>query len=121
MRHLVSKFLVVSLLIFITGIADTSAQEITYSDIAPIFQSRCVLCHTGTSASDDLRLDSLEALMEGSRNGDVIKPGNPGESELILRIKGISQPRMPLTGPPFLSDEQISLIEKWIETGLISN
>lgn len=112
-----SIFLLFSLII----VSSAYANDVTYRDVAPIFQSRCVFCHTGPGASYDLRLDSLEELLKGSKNGVVVKPGNPQESELVLRIKGITQPRMPLTGPPFLSDEEIRLIEKWIETGLKSD
>jgi mono/diheme cytochrome c family protein len=118
MRNWIFKSSLACLLMLFFCIADTSAQEVTYKDVAPIFQSRCVICHTGPGASYDLRLGSLEDLLKGSKNGVVVKGGNPQESELILRIKGISQPRMPLTGPPFLSDEETSLIEKWIETSL---
>jgi mono/diheme cytochrome c family protein len=120
MSNWILKSSLVCLLMLFFRIADTSAQEVTYKDVAPIFQSRCVICHTGPGASYDLQLDSLDALLKGSKNGVVVKPGNPQESELILRIKGVSQPRMPLTGPPFLSDDETGLIEKWIETGLKS-
>lgn len=120
MSNWILKSSLVCLLMLFFHIADTSAQEVTFKDVAPIFQSRCVICHTGPGASYDLRLDSLDALLKGSKNGAMVKPGNPQESELILRINGVSHPRMPLTGPPFLSDEEIRLIEKWIETGLKS-
>jgi mono/diheme cytochrome c family protein len=92
--------------------------EVTYSDIAPIFSERCVMCHFGEAAPLGLRLDSLEAVLQGSNNGPVVVAGDPENSELVLRIRGSSQPRMPMTGPPFLSEAQIGMIEQWVAGGL---
>jgi mono/diheme cytochrome c family protein len=47
----------------------------------------------------------------------VIKPGDASDSELIRRVKGISQPRMPMTGPPFLTQEEVALLESWVNGG----
>lgn len=91
---------------------------VTYQDLAPILHNRCVLCHAGPQPPLDLALDSLEHLLQGSRRGPVVKQGDPGNSELIKRLTGSSLPRMPMTGPPFLSDEQISLFKRWINDGL---
>lgn len=90
----------------------------TYADIAPILAENCVGCHGGPDAVLGLRLDSLDGLRRGSRNGPVAVPGQPGGSELVRRIRGISEPRMPLTGPPFLDDGQITLIEAWVAAGM---
>ncbi|RMF58205.1 MAG: hypothetical protein D6748_09440, partial [Calditrichaeota bacterium] len=38
-------------------------------------------------------------------------------SELVRRIKGLAHPRMPFDGPPYLSDSEIRLIEKWVQQG----
>lgn len=94
------------------------AQDVSYQTLSPILTARCVMCHSGPAAAAELRLDTLENLQRGSRNGPVVKSGQPADSELIRRLKGVSQPRMPLTGPPFLSDEDIGLFERWIAAGL---
>lgn len=94
------------------------AEEPTYRDIKPILQARCVLCHSGPQPPLGLSLDSLEHLLKGSRNGPIVRSGAPSRSKLINRLKGLSQPRMPMTGPPFLSDEEIALFERWIAGGL---
>lgn len=85
--------------------------------VARLLAARCVLCHQGEAAPLGLRLDSLDALLAGSRNGPVVKPGDPAGSELVRRLRGQSQPRMPLTGPPFLSDAEIASVQKWIAAG----
>ena len=94
------------------------AQPATYADVAPILVERCAICHRGDAAPLGLRLDSLASLEAGSRNGPVVKAGDPDGSELIRRIKGLSQPRMPMTGPPFLGEAEIALFERWVAQGL---
>lgn len=90
----------------------------TYADVAPIFKQHCVLCHSGPTPAAGLRLDTFDAAVKGSSRGSVAKAGAPAESELVRRLKGISQPRMPMTGPPFLSDNDVATIERWIAGGL---
>ena len=88
-----------------------------FDEVIAIFEERCTVCHSGPSAPLGLRLDSHEQVMQGSVNGAVVLPGNPEESELVRRIEGTSQPRMPLTGPPFLDEAEIELIASWIAAG----
>lgn len=90
----------------------------TYADVTPILVQKCVMCHSGQTAPAGLRLDTLDAVLKGGAKGPVVKAGAPAASELVRRIKGISQPRMPMTGPPFLADREIALIERWIAGGL---
>lgn len=119
----ISLPLVLLLLGFIAAllsVAPTSRAETvdaTYADLAPILTRRCVMCHSGEAAPLGLRLDSLAGVLKGSQRGPVVRAGDPAASELIRRIKGASQPRMPMTGPPFLSDREISLFERWIAAG----
>jgi mono/diheme cytochrome c family protein len=106
-------------LLLITALPSARAQDTPdYTDVAPILQQRCVMCHSGAAPAAGLRLDSLQALLEGSAGGKVVIAGAPQDSELLRRIRGDSQPRMPMTGPPFLSDAEIETIEQWIAGGL---
>jgi mono/diheme cytochrome c family protein len=102
----------------VAAAADAAEGEVTFAQIAPILEQHCVMCHTAASAPRGLRLDSLEGLLAGSQGGPVVKPEEPSASELILRLTGKRQPRMPMTGPPFLSDAEIALFERWIAAGL---
>ncbi len=95
-----------------------SGSGVTYADLAPILAQRCVMCHSGSAAPLGLRLDSFESVLKGSANGPVVKANDLSGSELVRRLKGISQPRMPMTGPPFLSDADVALFERWISAGL---
>ena len=100
-------------------LATSSASAVAdFSDVGTILQARCVICHSGPAAPLGLRLDSRDGVLAGSRRGPVVVAGDPGGSELIRRLEGASLPRMPMTGPPFLTDEEVALFERWILAGL---
>jgi hypothetical protein len=63
-----------------------------------------------------LSLESYRQLMQGGDNLIVI-PGYPRGSELFRRVSGLTHPRMPFDGPPWLSPQQIDLIGEWIAQG----
>jgi hypothetical protein len=86
-------------------------------DIQPIFDRACVSCH-GVQAG--LTLTGYDQLMNGSLDGPVVIPGNPAASELLRRLTGLSEPRMPLGSQP-LSAGDIQLIEAWIAAGSPNN
>lgn len=62
------------------------------------------------------RLTSYASTLESSDRARVV-PGNPDASELVRRIRGQAQPRMPLDGPPYLNRDETRLIEDWIAQG----
>jgi len=88
-----------------------------YADLEPLLQARCTMCHGGGAASAGLRLDGVDALLAGGARGPVVVPGDPEASELVRRLRGTSLPRMPLTGPPYLSDEEVDLFVRWVAAG----
>lgn len=107
----------VALVVALLGAHGTALAAPTYADVAPIFNSRCTVCHTGASAPKGLRLDSYESILGGGKSGPAVIAGSAQSSELVKRIRGERQPRMPLTGPPYLSDAEIALVETWIQAG----
>lgn len=92
------------------------AKGVSYSQVAPIFQNRCLMCHSGPKAPRGLHLDTYDNIMRGADHKVVI-PGDPQKSELMLRITGAKTPRMPRNGPPWLSQQETALVEEWIATG----
>lgn len=63
--------------------------DVTYDkEIAPIFKASCVRCHGTDRPRAQLRLDSLEGVLKGSKDGAVVKPGDSADS---LLVKAISQ------------------------------
>jgi mono/diheme cytochrome c family protein len=107
-----------ALLVALSVLTWAAAQEPpSFADVAVILEARCTMCHGGARPVLELQLESFEGLMAGSARGPVVVPGDPDASELVRRLRGESQPRMPLTGPPYLSDEEIDLFVRWIEAG----
>jgi hypothetical protein len=52
-----------------------------------------------------------------------IEPGNPDGSYLLRKVEGSAAVggRMPLDGPPYLSNAQIQAIRDWISAGAEDN
>jgi len=86
-------------------------------DVEPILRDRCGGCHGG---SGGLWLDRYETLMVGADRGPVVVAGDPAGSELLRRVAGDRQPRMPLNLPPLDGDE-IETLRRWIAEGALKN
>ena len=103
------------------------------TDIQPIFKASCVRCHgldpskPNKKASGGLRLDDKAAAMKGGKAGVDIVPGDAKKSLLYELLLGPHKdnddeiPAMPKPkkGESFkaLPQEQIDLIQKWIDQG----
>lgn len=99
-------------------------KEVTFaSDIRPLFEQSCVKCHGAEKPKGKLRLDSREAVLNGSEHGPVLKIGKSDDSLLVHNISHVGDPDnyMPppnnkaKIGP--LSAEQVGLVRAWIEQG----
>jgi mono/diheme cytochrome c family protein len=93
---------------------------------ATIFTPVCTACHVGANAPQGLRLDAANsyALLVNVASAEVpalmrINPGNPDASYLVQKIQGTAAVggRMPLNGPPYLSQTQIDLVRRWVSAG----
>lgn len=89
----------------------------TFAEVGPLFAERCVKCHSGEDAPLGLRLDAYSGALAGSENGPVAISSDP-DSPLLQRLRGTTEPQMPLDGPPFLADDQIAMVETWIMAGM---
>lgn len=93
-----------------------SSQQATFeTDVLPVLKNRtCLGCHNASLKTKDLNLGSYEGVMHGSESGAVVVPGQPDESRLYHMVKdGL----MPPGGKIHLSDDELSIIRKWIEGG----
>jgi len=99
-------------------------EPVHYSHIEPILLKRCIKCHSDNSKlggpPEGLRLDSLASVLAGGERLAVL-PGNPEMSEMWRRVAGFGRPRMPFDGPPWLADDDIDLIRRWIEGGAVDD
>lgn len=57
-------------------------------DIAPIFKDSCVRCHGAERPRAQLRLDTLEGVLKGSKDGTIVATGDSAHS---LLVKSVSQ------------------------------
>ena len=86
------------------------------SGVAPIIKDKCMRCHGEDQQSAGLRLDSYAAMGRGGRSGPLLIPRNPQRSLILARLMADGQARMPRGGQK-LSDEEISIIGRWIAGG----
>lgn len=62
-------------------------QGVSYEkDIRPIFEASCVRCHGAERPKANLRLDSLEGALKGSKEGKVIVAGTSEKSPLVIAV-----------------------------------
>jgi uncharacterized membrane protein len=87
--------------------------------IQPIFLQHCAACHGHAKHKANLRLDSYDAVMRGSKHGPVIKAGNPQGSELFHRVTlpPGDDDFMPAEHKPPLSPNEVKRLERWISSG----
>jgi hypothetical protein len=60
-------------------------KELTYAkDIKPILQASCLRCHGQQRPKGDLRLDNLEGVLQGGKDGKVVVAGDSKHSALVI-------------------------------------
>jgi len=67
--------------------AASTQPDVTYAkDIKPLFEASCIRCHGAERPKANLRLDSLEGVLKGSKDGIVVKAGNSEKSDLVIAV-----------------------------------
>lgn len=93
-------------------------EAVLYEDvIQPIFEARCYDCHSASKQKGDLRLDKVELISRGGKNGRVIGDGPADSSSLFRRLMLPieDEHHMPPGEKPQLSSSEIALIKYWLE------
>ena len=85
-------------------------------EIKPILSENCLQCHSQDKRKGGLSLANYGDVLDGGKDGAVVRPGNSARSMMIAKVKGEQGDRMPLDELP-LSDEQIALLQRWIDEG----
>jgi hypothetical protein len=61
--------------------------NVTYeADIKLMFQVSCVRCHSGAKPAGGLKLDTLESVLKGGKDGPVLTAGDSAHSPLVVAI-----------------------------------
>jgi hypothetical protein len=100
-----------------TGCEGVDGGGVTFADVAPIFGGACnIECHTPWEPQSLVNIPAYECC-DGL---PLVTPGNPNESYLMDKLEGhalCQGHRMPLSGPPYLTDDQIAIVRAWICAG----
>ena len=83
------------------------------SDVKPILDQNCTVCHGGGNASAGINLSSYKGIMDAS----VVIPSDSAKSKIARVIKSGDMPQ----GGLRLSDDQLTIIENWIDEGALDN
>jgi sugar lactone lactonase YvrE/mono/diheme cytochrome c family protein len=100
-----------------------NAQTVDYTkQIAPLWDTYCIDCHSADDADGEFALDTFAALMKGGEEGAVIVAGKADESLLVKFLEGRSgrggkNEFMPPGKREKLKTEEIALIKAWINAG----
>jgi hypothetical protein len=115
--RLLSTLLVV---LAITGYAFLKKEpDIDFStQVKPIINQKCIVCHGGVKAKNNFSLLFREDLFQKTKSGKpAIIPGDPDHSEMIKRLlTDDPDERMPYKHAP-LSEAEIDILKKWIKQG----
>jgi hypothetical protein len=100
--------------------AEPGAEKLVYRDIvAPIFERTCVECHGERSAKAKLRLDSLDAILQGGESGPAAIAHAGERSPIYARMmlpEGDDE-HMPPDGHPAPEEAEREIIRWWIDRG----
>ena len=124
-KNLISSLILLTSLLLIS--CNQSNNEVSYTfDVQPTFNSRCIGCHGNLEPAADLCLTNYDSLMTGdSNNGPVVNPESKPKYSILYQKVALSPPpfglRMPMDGPPFLTNQQIDYIWRWIYNGAKDN
>ncbi|WP_339713794.1 c-type cytochrome domain-containing protein [uncultured Kriegella sp.] len=100
-------------------ITELDSADVFLDLISPMLDSKCTSCHNDGKKKGKLELTTYNEIMSGGEGGDVVIPGDALNSELFKRI---TLPEdhddfMPSEGKRPLTDNEVSLIEWWINVG----
>ncbi len=89
-----------------------TSSPISWGEVAPIFASRCGMCHGTTLATNGLNLSSYADALKGATDGPVIVPSDAANSKLFqVQTSG--------GHPGQLSPEELALVKAWIDAGAL--
>jgi hypothetical protein len=93
-----------------------SPREFFQARVKPVLESKCFGCHL-TEPQGGLRMDSLEALLNGGKSGPALVKGDADASLLVKAVRYQHDLKMPPTGP--LPVNEADDIAQWIADGAI--
>lgn len=92
-------------------------EALAYNDvIQPILQTKCYSCHNANKQKGKLRMDDINLLLKGGKDGSIIDFDNADSSEMMQRLllPVDNEHHMPPKEKPQPSESQIALIHWWL-------
>lgn len=99
-------------------------EMLVYTDIIhPILDRKCISCHNPEKQKGGLLMSSEEGLLTGGKSGRIFIAGNPAQSTMIqyIHLPDNDELHMPPKGKKQLTQDEIKLLEWWIEKGSTFN
>jgi uncharacterized membrane protein/mono/diheme cytochrome c family protein len=93
-------------------------KALVYRDvIQPIFESKCIACHSQDKLKGGLMLTDEASIAKGGRTGKLFIPGQPEISQLLQRIHlpEDEKKHMPPAGKTQLSPAEMKLLFLWVK------
>ena len=112
------------LLVFVLGAPgqpNGAAEPVNQHDVLPILHLRCAACHGRQEQKAGLDLRTVESLLKGSKDGPVLKSGDPDGSLLVQKItKGEMPPKRDLVKASVkpVRDVELEIIRDWVAAGM---
>ena len=87
--------------------------------ILPLFESKCITCHSASNSKGGLVLDDTTGMLQGGKTGPLFEAGIPEKSLLIRRIllPVDDKKHMAPKAKPQLTEEEVNLLRAWVKAG----
>ena len=82
--------------------AASDKKGLTYSkDVKPMLDASCTRCHSGDRPKAGLKLDTLEGVLHGSKEGKILVTGDSKKSQIVVAAARIDPESAmpPMKGP----------------------
>src|SRR5258708_7668637 len=85
--------------------------------VKPLFEKNCLECHSQDKRKGGLSLATYDDILDGGKDGPVVRPGHAATSMLLARVSGDRDgDRMPKDEDP-LRPADVALLQRWIDEG----
>ncbi|WP_344976682.1 DUF1553 domain-containing protein [Compostibacter hankyongensis] len=117
-RKLIITAAAVLCTVIVIGVTHKSEKVDFSTEVKPILNQRCIICHGGVKQSGGFSVLFREEALGKTKSGKpAIIPGDPEHSEFMRRLTTHNvKERMPYKNPP-LSKKEISILRRWIKQG----
>lgn len=100
------------------GAADDRRGSLFAETIRPLLKAKCVSCHGAEKQEGGLRLDSLDAALQGGDSGPALVPGNAAQSLLVKAVQ-FDSPDLQMPPKDRISSDQVAAIRTWVNDGAV--